>query len=231
MVEDITNFKELKAPKLYSQIVRLRSGDYIILITLLSLIWILGLILPVIIFNFDIQDVVKSFLFVGLEFVAFFALSFLSVYLSLAFQVFAFESSINAINAIKKSFCMVINNFWRTLFLGILLFVITGIIVPNIFEVFLKGNFVTNFISYPVKLYVSSIIPDPVALYNSLSTDFRPLISDPQNIVNEISVSITFSIVSTLITAMMLPLGTACYALLYMDIVKRKELKDKKNKK
>jgi hypothetical protein len=232
MVEDITNYKEPKANKLYSQIVRLRNHDFVTLLLFLSLIWIIGMLVPSIIFLFDIQTAIKSFLFVGFEFVAFFILSILTVYLSLCFQVFAFESSLDALQTMKNSFCIVINNFWRTLILGIALFIVTAFIVPGVFQILLKDNFITTFLAQPVKIYVSSIITDPTVFYNSMGVA-QSFITDPANIINEISVSITLSIICTIITALMLPLGTACYALLYMDIIKRKELslKNKKNKK
>jgi len=216
MIAEIKKQGSLKSFKTWNQIIKLRSRSYIALISLLSLIWVIGLSLPVIIIApkslSGFGSLSDSLLLVALELISVFIISIISIYLSLSYQVFAFEN-LSPLNTFKKSWLLVEGNFWRTFILGCIVSAITGLLVPGIFQALIAN---TPLMSFTVSLFRPFV--------EILGTNF---INKP-DMAYEISGNAASIAIATIITAFMLPLGSACYTLLYFDIVNRKTLKSKK---
>ena len=248
MIEDIVKKKQLKNHRLYTQIIKLRSFDYLMLLLLCCLLWLLGTFIPFGVFllklNSSVFQYIPTFaldprmvLFIISETIAIFILCILSVYLSLSFQVFAYENSLSPIQALERSFHLVLNNFWRTLFLGVMVFMISNILLPQAviwltdifmlksylaapFEMLLKSNFTQ------IQFYLGMF--NGIPLFDASSYD-KSLI--------ELSKMLSSITIMTIVSLILLPLGTACYALLYLDIKKHKDalaepiIDDKKSRK
>ncbi|EKE04362.1 MAG: hypothetical protein ACD_20C00085G0019 [uncultured bacterium] len=214
---------KLTEMKIQNQSVKLRSKDYILLVLVLSGIWLLALTLPAVILLSGINSA-TLFGFVALELAALFIVAIVSIYLSLSFQVFAFET-ISAIDVLKKSWRLVEGNFWRTFSLGIILFIITSAIVPPIFQILLDKTGMVAHAIPPVKAYTAALLGNMTQMG---SQPYFSLCSTPANpgvCITDISHTVVLTIAGGLITSLMLPLGSACYTFLYFDIVNRKNSK------
>ncbi|OGH97363.1 MAG: hypothetical protein A2104_10560 [Candidatus Melainabacteria bacterium GWF2_32_7] len=209
--------------KIQNQAVKLRSKDYISLIMILSLVWLVALILPAIILFTGINSATVIG-FVALELAAIFIAAIISIYLSLTFQVFAFEN-ISVINVLKKSWSLVEGNFWRAFLLGIILSIITGAIVPAIFQTLIEMTDLISYIIHPVKAYTAALFGN----FTQLGPQpYFTICSNPANptaCITDISRTVVLTIAGTIVTAFILPLGSACYTLLYFDVVNRKSPK------
>jgi hypothetical protein len=217
---------KIKESAAFVQNIKQRKNDYITLLLVLALIWIIGLLLPLPVFALNIPLSAKPFLFVGLEFIAFFMLTVVSVYFSLSFQVFSFEN-LSPVDTLKKSFEMIEGNFWRSVFLAVILFILTGMIIPYIFQAVSEKTFILDIISYPFEVFLSIFMIDPAKLFEvvrSISPNI-PRLVDPATMMSNFMAQLVLGMV---VTAMMLPLGSACYTLLYQDILSRRIPKNRK---
>ena len=118
--------------KVHSELIRRRAFYYIILLFVLSFVYLIG-ILPVF----------------WVLLVAFF------VYSSLSLQVFTMEENSGPINAIKRSFVLVKNNFWATTMLLLLLFGLTYVLLPNVISWSLDKISFVYYAAEPVEKFVS----------------------------------------------------------------------------
>lgn len=215
MIAEIKKQGSLKSFKTYNQIVKLRSGSYIVLISLLSLIWLIGLSLPVIIAPKSLLGsgtLADWLLLAGLELIAVFIIGIISIYLSLSYQVFAFEN-LSPLNTFKKSWRLVEGNFWRTFIVGCIMVAITGLLAPGIFQALIANT---------------PLMPFTVSLFRPFVEILGANFINKPDMVYEISKNAASIAIATIVTAFMLPLGSAFYTLLYFDIVNRKTLKNKK---
>ena len=212
LVSNILKRGNLNDIAIHNQIIKGKSKDYISLLSILCLIWVIGLVAPFGVFALDINIGAKTFFFSSAMIISVITLLSLSVYFSLAFQVFALEN-LSPIRTINKSMNLLEGNFWRALWLGVLLFVVTSAVVPSIIQYMVGNSIIIKPITHPVYVYFSSLIKSPDMLANSA---IAPFISG-KNIIFELSKVITLSFVGIIITSLMLPLGSACYTLLYFE--------------
>jgi len=228
MIEAINDQKDLDDLDIHTHAVKLRTDEYVSMLLLMCAIWLIAIFLPFIFYAFSIDPAIKSFLFAGFEFIGLLIATILSIYLSLSFQVFAFEN-LSPINTLKRSCRLIKGNFLRTVFLGIVLSLITGTLIPSIVQSAVQSTVMIDFISYPFKVYTAALLPDPQVLYQTALPIGNLLgASDP---IIELSKMLALSTVGIVITAFMLPLGSACYTLLYQDINNRNSVVNKKAKK
>lgn len=223
--EDIINNKQIKECKIYNDIIKLRTTDYIVLLSLIALIWLVGLLIPLFAFVINIQSELKPFLFVGLEFLMSFALTIVTVYLSLSFQVFAFENYRKPIDVLKRSAKLIHGNFWRSSVLAVILGILTSTVIPAFFQTAIEGSFLLEPLSHPFKELVNHLMQSPVI---NMFSGMSPSMAQSANLPESFVTVLTLTVIGIIITSFILPYGTACYALLYKDIVCRREKKFKK---
>ena len=225
MVGDILKKKVLKHHSHYSQIVALRSKDYLLMLLIWCAIIIMGLALPFSAYLF-VEPVFVMFCIIGFEFLAVFLLFILSVYLSLSFQVFAFETSFGPMQTLEESFRLVLNNFWRTLTLMISLCIITGIIVPNIFVVIADALMIKSTVALPFKALLENVLENYPNFFPMLQS--TPVFQYPDTVkfVEEASKQAAFGIIAAFISLLMLPLGSCLYTILFFDLQKRRAEKE-----
>lgn len=224
----IVNKGKLKDTESANQAVKQRSKDYISLLTLISLIWAGGLGLPVLMLIFQgafSQYPVFLYSIVGFaEVLSIIILIIVSVYLSMTFQVFAFENS-KPLTVLKKSWKMVDGNFIKFALFGIILGGITGLVVPGIFQAIFSMPLFSVFITKPVYEFAKASVLTPGNLsqlmnfFNSVGLSAITSSADP---LWELSFQIALSIVGITITALLLPLGSICYTILYFDLNDKK---------
>lgn len=222
----------VKDPKVHTQLIKARSKDYIVLLTILTLIWLIGLLAPLVllVFRTMLDPIIFTAGFIGLELLVIFLITLASIYLSLSFQVFALEN-ISPLNTIKKSWKLVEGNFWRTLFLGLLLTLITGTLVPELFKLLLERTSVISYLVKPIQEYTALIVGDSTAFSKTISSfnfNGTPVFASMMNPVYDISRMVFIMTLNSIIAGLMLPLGSAFYTLLYFDINSRKNSKSKK---
>lgn len=200
--------------KYHNASVKEKSLDYITLLFILMAIWLVLLAIPfaVLVFGYSfLNKIFSTLLFMMCAVCCLIILGVLSVYLCLSFQIFAFEK-IKPLEVLKQSFNMIKNNFWRTVTLGILLFILTGALIPFLIQLVLKNSPILTYISMPVESYINILSENPVV---------GVLTQQATNIIPDLASEITLSIVGAIATAFVLPLGSACFTLLYFDIKKR----------
>lgn len=218
MVSDIEKKGSFGDFKVYNSSVKLKTNNYVILLLLMTLFWLGILIFPFLAFLLPLFSnspgmaplvIVTFFFMIGVSLI--FSI-LLSVNLSLVFQVIAFES-ISPVEVIKKSWNLMKGNFWRTTFMGIVLLVVTCFIVPGLITAILdKSPLMTHLIN-SFEAYVNLFAKNQAFVEFLASYKMTPF---------GLSVTLAVSTVGTIITAMMLPWGSACFTLLYFDILGRK---------
>lgn len=234
MTSNIMKQGHIKDSYIHTQTTKLKTKEYVTLLLILSLIWLIGLLLPAIVFlfrnPFDINQAAVWLGFIGLEVGACFILTIVSVYLSLCFQVIAFEN-ITPIKIIKKSWELVEGNFWRTFFLAIAMSLITGLLVPCIFQMIIDSTPLMAILTHPFQAYAATIMGSSETLStisqftSIMGTQLIP--NSPDSII-QVGKTFTSATIGIIITSLLLPLGSACYTQLYFDIVNRKNSKSKK---
>ncbi|MFH0702490.1 MAG: hypothetical protein V2B14_02990 [bacterium] len=223
MILNILKQGFLKDIQVHTRLIKLRSKEYIILLMLLSLIWLAGLLFPIITTLILFKNPVMV---LALYFLSGLALAIISIYLSLSFQVFAFEN-ISPVKMLKRSWELVEGNFWRIFLMIVATFIVTTMLIPVIFQAIIEKTPLMTLIIYPFKSYVA-LISDPGNISQILQSTKMGILSKIGDPVFEISKILALSTVSIIITAFMLPFGSACFTLLYFDITTRKSLKSKK---
>ena len=214
IVSDIEKKGSFGDFKVYNSSVKLKTNNYVILLLLMTLFWLGILIFPFLSFflGFFINTVLITPIFLLMVLASLIFSILLSVNLSLVFQVFAFES-ISPVEVIKKSWNLMKGNFWRTTFMGIVLLVVTCFIVPGLITAILdKSPLMTHLIN-SFEAYVNLFAKNQAFVEFLASYKMTPF---------GLSVTLAVSTVGTIITAMMLPWGSACFTLLYFDILGRK---------
>lgn len=230
MISSIIKQGRLKDINTHKQVIKLRSKEYIILLSILSLIWLIGLTLPVCIILFkNPKNSAVILEFLSVEIISTMILSIATIYLSLSYQVFAFEN-ISPVNVIKKSWNLVEGNFWRTFILGSTVFILTGIIIPKIFQAIFANTVLVTYFAHPVNIYINSIIggaENIQKLSDIAKTVPLPFKINPAEIntyIIDISKSTVLLISGFIAAGLVLPLGSACYTLLYFDIINKKKI-------
>lgn len=230
MVLEVVKDGKLKDYSTYNNAVKLRTKDYIILLLFLTLIWLVLPIMPfmlaVLELSVGIDPIVVGFSLLILFSITFILLCVISVYLSLCYQVFAFES-LSAIETLKKSCSIVNKNFFRTLILAIVLGIITGMILPMIIEEAVIKLNLLNWFVIPFKAFIEKLIRNPKQLSDFIFQTTNGVIK----LKDTVDVTANMAFLSTLkmiITLLLLPLGSCVYSMLYFDILSRKHHYKKK---
>jgi len=197
--------------KSHNEEVKSRSGAYVVLLFILMGVWLVLLAAPFIVFILSfilLPKLISIVIFVLSSLVCLLILAVVSVYLSLSFQIFAFED-INPVGVIKKSFSMIKSNFWRVVVLGVLLFIITGVIAPFAIQVLAKNSPVLAYMAVPFNAYLDILSENPLV---------SGLIQELSYYIPDMGRELALSVIGIIVTAFILPLGSACFTLLYLDI-------------
>ncbi len=217
MVSDIIEEKPPVKFKIHSGAVKLRTKDYLLLLFILMGIWFVMLAVPfvLLILSAMVLNKIFSTIIFFLSMIGCLGiLAVISVYLCLSFQVFAFEA-LSPKDVIMKSYEMIENNFLRTVALGVILFIITGAVVPVIFQELIKNSPLIGYIVVPFQAYIGVILS---------STNILVELAKLNISLYDISRETALMCIGTVITMFILPLGSACFTLLYFDIKERKAL-------
>jgi len=215
MVSDIIENKPQVSFKVHSGAVKLRTKDYLLLLFILMGIWLVLLAAPFVLLFLSAMVLNRIFAIIIfiLSMVACLALlAVISVYLSLSFQVFAFEA-ISAKDVLMKSYEMIENNFLRTVALGVALFIVTGAVVPVVFQELIKISPAISYIVVPFQSYLEVLLVN-----TNLLEEFAKFNITLPGLSRETALMS----IGTAITMFILPLGSACFTLLYFDIKERK---------
>ncbi len=240
IVGDILKKKVVKPHQHYTQIIALRTKDYLLMLAIWCSIILMGLALPVIVFLLDIEPLFVPYLLIGFEFLAIFLLTILSIYLSLSFQVFAFETSFGPMQVLEESFRLVLNNFWRLVTIMVILWLLTSIIIPQSFVFLSDILMLKSTMSIPFKIFLENVFSGYNYLYDYLQTLPVFTYESQDKFILEMAKLMTIGMISTIISLLMMPLGSCYYTLFYFDAKKRnapkiEEIKEeqssKKNKK
>ena len=221
IVGDILKKKVVKPHQHYTQIVALRTKDYLLMLGIWCSIILMGLLLPIIVFMLDIEPLFVPYLLIGFEFLAIFLLIILSIYLSLSFQVFAFETSFGPMQSLEESFRLVLNNFWRLVAVMIILFIVTSVIVPQLFVFLADIFYLKSTIAIPFQMFLESIFRSYNNLYDYLQTLPIFAYESQTKFILEMSKVMTIGLISSIISLLMMPLGSCYYTLFYFDAKKR----------
>ncbi len=214
MISDIVKKESHSDFRVYNNSVKLKTGNYVILLLLVTFFWLLVVIFPLLSFFaglFIDSNLVAPIFMIMFLISAIFSV-FLSVKLSLVFQVFAFES-ISPVEVIKKGWNILKRNFWRTVFMGSFLLVITCFFIPGLFTSIIEKTPLMSYLTMPFDAYIN-IFAENQAFMNFLVTHKMTQFG--------LAVHLAHSTVGATVTALMLPLGSACFTLLYFDILNRK---------
>ena len=220
MVGDIVKKKVLKHHSHYTQIVSLRSKDYLLMLLIWCSMIVMGLILPLSVYLF-VEPAFAPFFLIGFEFIAIFLLTILSIYLSLSFQVFAFETSFGPMQTLEESFKLVLNNFWRMVTMMLSLFIITGILLPQIFSFVADALMIKSTIALPIRALFENMFNNYPDLYSYLEAMPVFQYESMDKFILEASKSASFGIIAMVISISMLPMGSCMYTLFYFDAQKR----------
>jgi hypothetical protein len=209
MVKDINDKGFFENFKAHNKAVTERTKDYAILLLILTLISLSFFIFPNFAFFFGSQNV-QTILAISVLISAI-ASIIVSVKLSLAYQIFAFER-IAPSEIIKKTWNMTKNNFWRIAFAGIIMGIFTGIVV-DVMDFLMRSSKLTNVLAIPIQKYT-----------HLFSTNYLFTKYLEQNSLNihTFSLAVASWAAKTVINALMLPLGSSVFTLLYFDILERK---------
>ncbi len=230
MILELIKSGKLKSYDTYNNVVKLRTKDYIILLLILTLIWIIIPLVPFLLavlgYAAGIGHMVVSISVLILSAITFILLCVISVYLSLSYQIFAFEN-LSAIETLKKSCNIVNQNFFRTLILATIVGIITGTLIPILAEDGLQKLNVINWLALPFKAFLQKLVNTPNFITNFISEVSQGSIKLKENI--DVAANLAFlSTFKIVITLLLLPLGTCAYSLLYFDILSRKYHYEKK---
>jgi len=223
MVSDIEKKGSFGDFKVYNSSVKLKTNNYVILLLLLALFWLAVLIFPFLVLFLGIYLISTSVDPIYFAPIAFVILPFmvgvlgilsiiLAVYLSLVFQIVAFES-ISPVEIIKKSWNLMKGNFWRTVFMGSVLLIATCFIVPGLIASIVEQSLFMQHLITPFETYISLFSGNQVFIEFLATIKMTPF---------GFSEAMALSTVGTVVTAMMLPWGSACFTMLYFDILSRK---------
>lgn len=180
----------------------------------------MGLLLPLSVHLF-VEPAFVPFVLIGFEFLAVFLLIILSIYLSLSFQVFAFETSFGPMQTLEESFKLVLNNFWRMVTLMLSLFVITGLLAPQIVCFAADIFMIKSTIALPVKALMENFFENYPDVYTYLQALPTFQYESLDKFIFETSKSVSFILIASVISLLMLPMGSSLYTIFYFDAKKR----------
>ena len=198
-------------PKTHDDVLKKRFGNYIVLILLISLLGLIGSF-PLFIIPFAI----------------------VLVYLCLVFQVFMLEESTPPLAAFKRSFDLVKTNFGITSLLLGLSFVLTYVILPNLFVWAIDKANAIDFLAYPIHKYleilpIQDIVNSSIAsLTSGLPLDMPISINtDAAFNIHDIACSVVCSLIGFAVIGLLLPMRSCWFTLLYktFDFEKGEELR------
>lgn len=177
---------------MHAELIKRRTGSYILFLFILTII---NLILSIPILW-------------GLLAIAF-------VYLSLSFQVFALEEDKSAFGAIKTSFNLVKFNFLKTLFLLVILGLVTYWLVPSLICWGFEAGNLAGFFSYPAEQYIKLL---PLNDFNKIISSFNvPLTLKSYDLAK----TVVLAMVSFIVTGFTLPIRSLCCTNLFKEIYKK----------
>lgn len=207
------------------------KSTYMYVLLIMMLLWIAAIVVPYLpaILGFILPFWVVLILMIAVGFVSLLMVLCLSVYFSLGFQVLAFEDP-KVFDVFKRSIILVEKNFFRTLILLVILYIITGIICPLTMHILCDITGIVSLLAHSInwasQMFVTqielSVIHYPNPIFDTLNS-LLMLMKDP---AMEISKAIIVASIDATVTAGMLPLGTICFTLLYFDIKNKKEPQD-----
>ncbi len=212
LISDIEHKGDMGELKYHSHNIKKKSGDYIALLTIITLFWLAITVLPILgllIILITIQNIQIFNLFM---FISYFVAIFILIKLSLAFQVFAFEE-MTPMQTIMKSWNLTRQNFWRTLLIGFGLLLVTNLIFPLLVSNFISTSSLMNYLVIPFQSYIDLFKTNP-ELIELLANILR---TEPSQLAH----IFVISTIQILIASFMLPMGSACFTLLYFDISAR----------
>lgn len=236
MIMNIKKSGTIKDTAVINQLFKLRSHEYILFLSIFAIIWLISIGIPIVIasfFSITSFNPTKTFLtFLGLEVISIFVMTIISIYLSISTQIFTIEE-LSPFKAIKKSWQLVNNAFFKTMFLGILSFIITGLIIPLPFQYLASKENIAAYITQPFIPFVTilsnggELLSHLTPNINAISGIFTHNTTVSPSIYN-ISQNIAIISIGSIISGFLLPLSTAFFVCLYLDINKKKPSKGKK---
>lgn len=205
-----------------------KKKKYIYVLCLMMLLWIIGFIITILpaFLGIILPPFVVILAIIAAGIFSTIVVLVFSVYFSMGFQVLAFEET-GIIEVLKRSFEIIEKNFFRTLFLLVFLYIITGILLPFIAHYTLELIGIVGLLEIPVHSFSASLLNAIDNLYrtgsniaiDNIYSSLHMLSTEPASFISRNIVIIT---IDGIITAGMLPLGTACFTLLYFDIINKK---------
>jgi hypothetical protein len=213
------------------QAIEKQAGPLTNLLLLLSSFWILpiGLIaIPeVVLFHFSPPIELALFLWgsilLGCFSVLLLAVS--SIYFSVVFQVFTFEPvTVNPLKLLKRSYDLIVGHFWRVLILMIGMGALTNGLLPGIFTSLLGLSHVTPALAKLLEEFIQEILITLQPVSDTQKDPVWMLISSyTQTHLPQLSIEILNTVFYSVLTALLLPLNTFIFALLYLDLRARKD--------
>ena len=217
-VDDIIKQKLLKHHSQYTKIISLRTKDYLAMLFIWCLIIIMGLAIPVIVKQTNSDVWFSMILFIVLMVLAILLLTILSIYLSLSFQVFAFEPALSPMETLEKSFKLVANNFWRLVIMILFLSIIVSGIIPQMIAIILDVLMLKATVAEPFAKFLNNFFltfPNVQVIVDGI---LQTMNTDIAQFMLEAPKQLAFLLISTIISLFMMPLGTCYYVLFYKDV-------------
>ena len=201
----------------YSNRVKNRKHDYTILLSVFALIWLIASLAPLSVLALNVDPAFKPIALIGLYIMIFCGVGVVSYYLSLSYQVFAFET-LSVVSTLRRSMELVEKNFLRTVLLSLLVSIFVGSIMPELLNKLFQTSGLADTVIKPIESYVSLVVPNPRDLLKFFS--FMKLATS--NVNYEVAKMLLATLVSLFVSQFLLPIGSIAYTLLYQDILKRK---------
>ncbi len=151
------------------------------------------------------------------------------IFLSLVFQVFAFTPG-SAGASIFRSIDLVKHHILKTLAVILVAFIAIQFVIPTLLTALLDWTHITAFITSGVELGVRYVL-SKCDIHGTNFQTLHPVMTNIYTMITHdphgLSAQITESMIYTYISALLLPLGTCWFALLYGDLKTVQELKEK----
>jgi len=199
MAEAMTKTGKLYDFSAHTEIITRRTAGFVWLWLLFGLFIIIG--------SFPLFWVIAMILF---------------VYFVLIFQVFTFEPDKSALECFKKSLTIIKGNFWRTLGLMFLLWILTYLILPETIKFLLSLGHILAFFAIPFDFWARQL---PINEFNQF------LLTTPtayQVTSLWISQMMVIAFTGYCVICLTLPLRSICWTLWYKSLNKGETKLDKK---
>lgn len=208
----------------YIQVIN-RKNEYIVLLLIISLIWLVLLLAPSILFItlsvMGIAPALGVFGAVFFTFISMVVLGVISIYLSLSYQVFAFEK-LKPLQYLQKSWKLVDKSFKKVFGLIVLYLIVATLLsflIALPFSVFGLNEMIAAYFQNGVSYYTDSI----VKFYNLANV---PNIS---SLIIQMPVMVSDLVINFIIGTLLLPFGSLCFIMLYQALVSANNGKKKKS--